>query len=63
MIRTNSIICWKVLSCDRLTVLSPARVIALTVRNRESVKDTCRVRGGVDEPQNITALIKHVKMK
>lgn len=70
--------CWKVLRVERLIVFKPlqarsagqnretfhstyASVIALIVRKSEFVKLT--LLGGVDEPQNIIAAIRHVKMK
>ena len=61
MIRTKRRICWKVLSVDRLMVFRPASVMALTVRNNESVKLT--LRAGVEEPQKMMAEIKQVPMK
>ncbi len=40
MIKRNSKICWNVFSSLKLTVFSPARVMAETVRKRESAKLT-----------------------
>jgi hypothetical protein len=61
IINRNNKNCWNVFNVLRLTVLSPASVIAETVRNRESVKLT--LRKGVLEPQKITADRRHVRRK
>ena len=53
--------CWKVLSCDKFTVFNPAKVIADTVKKRESVKLT--LWKGVEEPQKIMAATRHVIIK
>ena len=37
MMRKKSMNCWKVFRADRLTVLRPASVMALTVKNSASV--------------------------
>jgi len=46
---------------ERLIVFNPAKVIADTVRNKESVKLT--LRNGVAALQKITAEMRLVKMK
>jgi len=61
MIKTNRMNCWNVFKADRLTVLSPAKVIALTHRNRLSVKLT--LRAGVEDPQKMMALRREVPIK
>ena len=53
--------CWKVFICDRLTVFRPAKVMALTVRKRESVYEM--LRAGVEEPQKMMLEKRHVPMK
>lgn len=61
MISKKSMTCWKVFKSDRLTVLRPASVMALTQRNRESVKLT--LLAGVEAPQKMTADTRHVMKK
>ena len=59
--RRKSMTCWKVFSVDRLIVFRPAKVMALTVRNKASMNLT--LRAGVAAPQNITAEMRHVATK
>lgn len=61
MINKKRMICCHVFSVDKLTVLSPASVIAETVRKSESMNRT--LRGGVDEPQKMIAAKRVVTMK
>jgi len=61
MIKKRSMICCHVFRVERLTGLRPASVIAETVRYSESMKRT--LRGGVDEPQKMIAVIRVVTMK
>jgi hypothetical protein len=61
MMRKNSRTCWNVFRVDRLTVFSPARVIALTVKKSESMYLT--LRSGVEAPQKIAEVTKHTPMK
>lgn len=60
-IRKKSMNCCQVLSVDKLTVFSPASVIAETQKNNESTKLT--LLEGVDEPQNIMADRRVVNIK
>ena len=60
-IRKRRIICCQVFKVERFTVFNPASVIALTHRKRESVKLT--LWDGVEDPQNMTAEKRPVKMK
>ena len=46
---------------ERLIVFSPAKVIADTTRKRESTYET--LRGGVDEPQKTTLVMRETPMK
>jgi hypothetical protein len=58
MIKTKSMICWKVLMMLRLMEPRPERVIALTTRNSASMYLT--FPDGVLAPQKITDAIMHV---
>jgi hypothetical protein len=59
--RKNSRTCWNVFSVDRLTVFRPARVMALTVKNSESMYRT--LWAGEDVPQKMAEVMKETPMK
>lgn len=61
MIRKKSMICWNVFIVDKLTVFRPASVMALTVKNNESMYRT--LWAGVELPQKITEVRRHNPIK
>lgn len=61
IISRNRRTCWNEFKVDKLTVFSPASVIADTARNKQSMNLT--LRDGVELPHSTTAKVRDVIMK